>query len=107
MFILRILVAIVAIPFIILAFILRLFFRAFVFIGGKIIWVISGLALLGGIFVIVVELFGTKENIWSGVWMIVGSIGGFALPYLAAILSELCGGAIEWLKNVAFGSWDY
>lgn len=108
MIILRIIFGIIALPFMLLAYLLHYFFRLAVILSTKLIIIIAGLAIIGGILVLLVESCaepqypGDKGNNAAGIWMIVGGVAGCFLPYIGAFLSDFFRFAAEWIKVKAY-----
>ena len=109
MIILRILWGIIAIPLIIIAYVLKFFFYLLTLIGGKIITIIAGLAACAGIIIIAVQLFacGAYDVDWSLIWTAIGLIVGggiiYFIPYIGVFIVDLIDAFIDWVKYTAFG----
>ncbi len=104
----RILLGIIAFPFLILAYLLHYLFRLAVIVGTKIVIVIAGLAIIGGIIVLLIENCsepqhsGDTSNNAVGIWMLVGGVIGCFLPYIAAFISQFFLYIAEWIKYKAY-----
>lgn len=103
----RILLGIIAFPFMILAYLLHYFFRLAVLVGTKIVIVIAGLAVIGGIIILAIENCGEPQysgdgNNHAGIWLLVGGIIGCFLPYIAAFISQFFLYIAEWIKYKAY-----
>ena len=104
----KILLGIIALPFMLLAYLLHYFFKLAVLIGTRFVIIVSGLVIIGGLIVILIEkcsepsVPGDKGNAATGVWMLLGGIVGCFLPYLAAFLSDLFRYIAEWIKFKAY-----
>lgn len=104
MFILRIILSIVAIPIMLVSYLLREIFRIFTLISAKILQMVGALMLLGGIIFLSIGS-GVGSNADSNatyIGMIAGGVGIIFLPYIAAFLSGLFGTLAEGIKDRVF-----
>ncbi len=107
MIILRIILAIIAIPAMLFFYILKGLFYLLTMLGAKIVMFIGGLMVLGGVVIIVVELLGaaamgSNGMVGSSIGLIAGGVGVIAIPYASAFLSELFGAIADWIRDTAF-----
>lgn len=101
MFILRIILSIVAIPIMLVSYLLREIFRIFTLISAKILQVVGSLMLLAGIvfFAIGSGDSGSSSGSMSNyIGMIAGGVGIIFLPYIAAFLSGLFGAMADGIR---------
>ena len=104
MIILRIILGIVAIPVMLLLYILKGIFYLFTMISAKILQVVGAFMLLGGIIFLSIGS-GVGSNADSNatyISMIAGGVGIIFLPYIAAFLSGLFGALAEGIKDRVF-----
>ena len=103
MILVRILVGILSIPLIIIAFVLQLFLKLVVILGGKLVIAISSLIFLGGLIFLAIDLFGTGENTGLSLPLLIVGLVGYALPYIAVYVIALLETFIAWIKSYVFG----
>ena len=105
MFILRIILSILAIPVLLVLYILKGFFYLFTMIGAKILQAVGSLMLLAGIvfFAIGSGDSGSSSGSMSNyIGMIAGGIGVIFLPYISAFLSGLFGSFADGIREQIF-----
>lgn len=104
----RIILGIIAFPFMVLAYLLHYFFRLVVILGAKIVLFISTLVILGGIILMLFESCsepafpGDKGDLKTGILALVIGIVGCFLPYIGAFISEFFRYIAEWIKYKAY-----
>ena len=103
MILVRILVGILSIPLIIIAFVLQLFLKLIVILGGKLVIAISSLIFLGGLIFLAIDLFGTGEKTGLSLPLLIVGLVGYALPYIAVYVIALLETFIAWIKSYVFG----
>ena len=103
MILVRILVGILSIPLIIIAFVLQLFLKLVVILGGKLVIAISSLIFLGGLIFLAIDLFGTGEKTGLSLPLLIVGLVGYALPYIAVYVIALLETFIAWIKSYVFG----
>ncbi len=103
MILVRILIGIISIPFVLVAFLLQLLLRLVVMLGGRIMIGISSLIFLGGAIILAIDLFGSGEDIGGGLWIMLGGLVGYSLPYIAVYIIALLETFIQWVRGFVFG----
>ncbi|MBQ2740125.1 MAG: hypothetical protein IJF39_00695 [Clostridia bacterium] len=104
MILVRILVGILSIPLIIIAFVLQLFLKLVVMLGGKLVIAISSLIFLGGLIFLGIDLFGGgSESTGLPLPMIIVGLVGYSLPYIAIYVIAFLQTFISKVKSYVFG----
>lgn len=104
MIILRIILGIVAIPVMLLLYILKGIFYLFTLVSAKILQVVGALVLIAGVIFLAIGsgVDSPSDSKATYIGMIAGGIGIIWLPYIAAFLSGLFGALAEGIKDRIF-----
>ena len=105
MVLIRILLAIIAIPFWLIAKALQGFFYIATCISAKIFQFLGGAAFLLGLIFLCIALFGdtgSTEGIGSYLALVGGGLAVYCIPYLGAFLSGLFDGVATFIEELAF-----
>lgn len=105
MIIVRILVAIIAIPFWLIAKALQGFFYIATCISAKIFQFLGGAAFLLGLIFLSIRLFGdtgASDGLGAYLALVGGGLAVYCIPYIGAFLSGLFDGIATFIAELAF-----